>query len=279
MLYLPAYMLKNFSNSPIRAAKWQVFKLRSRRLSAWLTYASRRSQRQVRDIVLRYGASDRKTIRADVALKYLQGEGIEIGALDFPLRLPNNAKVRYVDYINEAGLRKAHSRTLSAGRPLVPPDVIDDGARLASFADASLDFVVANHVLEHFEDPISALQHQLRVLKRNGILYLTLPDARDSFDQPRKRTTIEHLLRDHHEGPTVSRREHYEECAYFIEGHRDGEILSRRVHEMENEHLHPHFHVWEPVTFAGFLAALDLPFSLEMLQSSVEEFLVVLRKQ
>jgi SAM-dependent methyltransferase len=222
--------------------------------------------------------SERKTIRADVALRFLRGDGIEIGALDFPLRLPRGARVRYVDYVDEAGLREEHSSTLRAGRPLVVPDVVDDGARLGSFEDASLDFVVSNHMLEHVEDPIAALEHQLRVLRQDAVLYLTLPDARDNFDAQRERTTVEHLLRDHHEGPEISRREHYEECAYFIEGHRDG-ILARRVQEMEAEHLHPHFHVWEPVTFAGFLAALDLPFSLELLQAGVGEFVTVLRKQ
>jgi SAM-dependent methyltransferase len=221
--------------------------------------------------------SDRKTIRADVALRFLKGHGIEIGALDFPLRLPHGARVRYVDHLDEAELREVHERTLGEGRPLVVPDVVDDGARLGSFTDASLDFVVANHMLEHVEDPISALEHQLRVLKPGGVLYLTLPDARESFDAPRARTTPEHLLRDHREGPHVSRREHYEECARYIEGHR-GEILTERVSEMEAEELHPHFHVWEPVTFAGFLAALDLPFSLELLQAGVGEFLVVVRK-
>jgi hypothetical protein len=48
-----------------------------------------------------------------------------------------------------SGLREAYSSTPREGRPLVAPDVVDDGARLASFADASLDFVIANHV----EDP------------------------------------------------------------------------------------------------------------------------------
>jgi SAM-dependent methyltransferase len=156
--------------------------------------------------------------------------------------------------------------------------VVDDGARLASFADASLDFVVANHMLEHVEDPIAAIQHQLRVLRPGGVLYLTLPDARQSFDAPRKRTTTEHLLQDHREGPQVSRREHYEECARLIEGHH-GEIMESRVREMEAQGLRPHFHVWEPATFAGFLAALDLPCSLELLQASVGEFLVILGKQ
>lgn len=147
------------------------------------------------------------------------------------------------------------------------PDVVDDGVRLASFADASLDFVVANHMLEHVEDPIAALEHQLRVLKPGGILYLTLPDARHSFDSPRQRTTAEHLLRDHRDGPQASRSEHYEECARLIEGH-NGENLTKRVQGMDAEGLRPHFHVWEPITFAGFLATLDLPFSIELFRQA-----------
>src|SRR5207244_3598621 len=121
----------------------------------------------------------------------------EIGALDFPLRLPRGARVRYVDHLDEAGLREAHAQTLRAGRPLVVPDIVDDGERLASFADCSLDFVVANHMLEHVEDPIGTLETQLRVLRPRGVLYLAVPDARTSFDACRPLTTVEHLLRDH----------------------------------------------------------------------------------
>ncbi len=229
-------------------------------------------------MVLRHCERDRKTIRADVALRFVRGEGIEIGALGWPLPLPWGVRVRYVDYLDETGLTETYCSALRDCPPPVVPDVVDDGARLASFPDASLDFVIANHMLEHVEDPIAALEHQLRVLKPRGILYLALPDARYTFDASRERTTMEHLLRDHRSGPRVSRREHYEECARLIEGHR-GENVTKRVGEMEAEDLRPHFHVWEPITFAEFLAALDLPFSLELLQASVGEFLVVLRKQ
>jgi ferredoxin len=38
----------------------------------------------------------------------------------------------------------------------VEVDVVDDGERLESFADASLDFVVSSHFLEHCQDPIRA---------------------------------------------------------------------------------------------------------------------------
>jgi hypothetical protein len=48
---------------------------------------------------------------------------------------------------------------------------------------------------------------------------------------------------------------------------------------MESEHLHPHFHVWEPITFACFLASLNLPFALELLQTGIGEFMVVMRRQ
>jgi len=250
----------------------------NRGLQPRLVHALWRARRAGRDIVLRRGTRDPKTIREDVGLRYLKGNGIEIGALDYPLRLPRGARVRYVDHLDAASLRMTYSSTLRAGRPLVAPDVVDDGARLASFADGSLDFVVANHMLEHVEDPIAALEHQLRVLRPGGILYLTLPDARRSFDSRRQPTTVEHLLRDHRDGPEVSRGEHYEECARLIEGH-NGENLALRVREMEAENLRPHFHVWEPVTFAGFLAALDLPFTLELLQAGVGEFLVVLLKE
>lgn len=51
--------------------------------------------------------------------------------------------VRYVDYLDADGLRGAYDSTLREGRPLIVPDVVDDGARLASSTDGSLDFVVA----------------------------------------------------------------------------------------------------------------------------------------
>jgi hypothetical protein len=64
--------------------------------------------------------------------------------------------------------------------------------------------------------------------------------------------------------------------ASFVEGSLDFVVAN---HMLEHECLRPHFHVWEPITFAGFLAAIDLPCSLELLQASVAEFVVVLRKR
>jgi SAM-dependent methyltransferase len=163
------------------------------------------------------------------------------------------------------------------GWPLVEPDVIDEGERLAKFEDESLDFVIANHMLEHVEDPIAALGHFLRVLRRGGILFLTMPDARRTFDRLRPRTTVEHLLRDHREGPQVSRREHYEEWARLIEGVAEDDV-ARRADEFAGERARHHFHVWELDTFLAFLTALAPPADLEAAQATEKEFAVILRK-
>jgi predicted SAM-dependent methyltransferase len=234
-------------------------------------------KRGFRDSYLRGSLGDAKTLREDLALRFLRGEGIEIGAMDYPLRMPGEARVRYVDYLDEAGLLAEYGTSLPEGKMPVVPDIVDDGAKLASFADESLDFIVANHMLEHVEDPIGALENHLRVLRAGGILFMAIPDARFTFDAPRPRTSLEHLVRDHREGPQISRREHYEECARLIEGHTDATI-DQRIAEMEAADLRPHFHVWEPITFAGFLASLELSFSLELLQASEGEFIVIIRK-
>jgi SAM-dependent methyltransferase len=238
----------------------------------------RGAKRRVRDLVLNAGPHDWRTPREDLAVRYLRGDGIEIGAMHLPLRLPRGARVRYVDYVSTEELLQAYHETLGSDPPpMVETDVVDDGERLAKFADESVDFAVANHMLEHTEDPIAALGHLLRVIRPGGILFLTLPDARHTFDARRPRTTVEHLLRDHREGPEVSRREHYEEWARIIECLPE-EKVSERVAEFEAQGTRHHFHVWELEDFLALLRAVDLPGRLELAQTSYHEFAVILRK-
>ena len=144
-------------------------------------------------------------------------------------------------------------------------------------ADESVDFVIANHVLEHLEDPIAGLESLLRVIRPGGVLFLTLPDARHTFDAPRARTTVEHLLRDHEEGPESSRREHYEEWARVLEHYSDDEYETR-VAEFAREGARHHFHVWELEDFLALLRALGLPCELLEARLCPIDFAVVLRR-
>lgn len=241
--------------------------------------STRRARQRVRDILLR--ASDREdleTFRGDLARRYLRGDGIEIGALHRPLRLPRAARVRYVDVLSREQLLATHSSAVY-GNPkwVVETDVIDDGERLGTFADESVDFVVANHMLEHTEDPIATLEHLVRVLRPGGTIFLTLPDARHTFDVSRSRTSVEHLLRDHREGPATSRDEHYREWA-LVECLPE-ERIAERIAEFARDGTRHHFHVWELETFLELLSALDLPARLELAEIHLDEFAVILRRQ
>src|SRR5262245_21139289 len=143
--------------------------------------------------------------RAAIARMYLRGSGIEIGALHRPLRVPPHVAVRYVDRLSTDDLPRQYP-TL-ADHDLVPVGIIDDGERLASLADRSQDFVIANHFLEHCEDPLGALLNFLRVLRDGGVLFLTVPDKRYTFDRDRPVTPLPHLIADHECGADGSRRE------------------------------------------------------------------------
>lgn len=241
--------------------------------------STRPARQRLRDLLLQGShREDQATFREDVARRYLRGDGIEIGALHRPLRLPPAARVRYVDVMGREDLIATHSSAVYGDlRWVVETDIVDDGERLATFADESLDFVVANHMLEHIEDPVAALQRLIRVLRPGGILFLTLPDARHTFDALRARTSVEHLLRDHREGPEVSREQHYREWAR-VECLPD-ERVPERVAEFARQGTRNHFHVWELEGFLELLRELELPATLELAQAHLDEFAVILRRQ
>jgi SAM-dependent methyltransferase len=147
--------------------------------------------------------------RDAIAARYLQGDGLEIGALHNPLPVPSGARVRCVDRMPVAELERHYPELRD--KTLVPVDVIDDGERLGSVRDASVDFVIANHFLEHCQDPIGALGTMFRVVRPGGIVYLAVPDKRYTFDVDRDVTQPEHVLDDHRNSPEGSKRRHYEE--------------------------------------------------------------------
>ncbi len=215
--------------------------------------------------------------RSVLAQRYIRGSGIEIGALNEPLTLPPGSSVRYVDCLDLPALRTLYPRI--AGEPLAPVDVIDDGERLERFADASVDFVVANHFIEHTEDPIGAIEAHLRVLRPGGILFMAVPDKRRSPDWARSETSLEHLLRDHRDGPEWSRRSHFEEWAGQVIWAADPE---READRLEEAGYSIHFHVWTRERFGELLdylrETLGFPFRLSELEPNRHEFVAVLQK-
>jgi SAM-dependent methyltransferase len=217
-------------------------------------------------------------VREQIARRHLRGQGIEIGALSHPLRIPRGASVRYVDNWTEKELREQYPDL--ADEKIVAPDILDDATRLATIPDSSQDFVVANHFLEHCEDTVAALSTFLRVTKPGGVVYLAVPDKRQTFDSARPTTPLEHVLRDHELGPEVSRVEHYEEFARLVEGVPDADLPAYVAAALEDERYHMHFHVWTHETFLQLLEALRerLGFEIAEQRSHAHESIAVLRR-
>jgi len=180
--------------------------------------------------------------------RWLKGSGIEVGALHHPLAVPADARVTYVDRMTESELRR-HYPELEA-EAFAPVTVIGNAEDLSAFTDGSLDFVIANHLLEHLEDPIRALREFHRVLRRDGVLYLALPDARVTFDRDRELTSIDHLIGEYRSGTAPNRRAHYRDWALSVDKHRDPEAHAARLDAMDYS---IHFHVWLPDSFLDFL--------------------------
>ena len=166
--------------------------------------------------------------------------------------MPSSVEVRYVDRLSTEDLRRHYPEL--ADFKLVEVDIIDDGERLATVADSSQDFVIANQVVEHFQNPLLALENMLRVLKPGGVLYLSLPDKRFSFDIDRPVSTVEHLLRDYREGPEWSRRQHFEEWTRYTEK-VTGESFQARVDELMRTDYSIHFHVWTQLDMLDLITA------------------------
>ena len=187
---------------------------------------------------------------------WVAGDGIEIGALHNPLTVPATARVRYVDRMPEAELRK-HYPELNA-EMFAPVSIIGSAEDLSMLGDASVDFVIANHLLEHVEDPVAALKEFERVLRQRGVLYLALPDMRRTFDRDRDLTTVDHLIEEHRTGSAANRSRHYLDWALHVDKKDEDHAQA-----LMDSGYSIHFHVWCADTFLDFLVRARQEFALD----------------
>jgi len=208
-------------------------------------------------------APESANLRARFAAS-LRGRGVEIGALASPLWLPPGASVTFVD--------KFDYEKLCAHNPDVPadqirrPEVVCDTSALDGIADASCDFLIACHLLEHAHDPIRALLSWQRVLKPGGLALCIVPDARYTFDRGRPLTSLEHLLWDYaNEGTEMKRLSdlaHVAECNLNIHASLTSETAVDLARTILLDSYDTHFHVWTYDAFRAQLATLIADYGL-----------------
>lgn len=127
-----------------------------------------------------------------LAHKYLDGlNGCEIGASpENPFNIGGGA---YCNIDIPATDRQAHNAYYHSGFSV---NIIADGTNLP-FKDNTLDYVLSSHVIEHFFDPIAAIQEWLRVIRPGGYVFMIAPHQDRIYDKLRPTTPISELIQRH----------------------------------------------------------------------------------
>ncbi len=91
------------------------------------------------------------------------------------------------------------------------------------------------------QNPISTISNMIRVLKKNGILYLSISDKRFSFDADRPVTPLNHLMRDYLEGPITSKKKHLKGWAIYIDKIKKNSEVRKRIHFLNKINYSIHY--------------------------------------
>ena len=121
----------------------------------------------------------------------------EFGALHNPLELPQNCVVKYIDHASTKQLIKKYSEDTHVDtREFVEVDYVWPGGEVprSILKDGLADIAIASHVIEHVPDPVSWLQSVRHVLKTGGVLALSIPDKRYTFDYLRENSSLTDML-------------------------------------------------------------------------------------
>lgn len=231
------------------------------------------------------------TAHRRVGYALLSGRGLEVGAGIAPAQLPRCCAVEYCDVIVPAQARALFPELSDAELGRIPePDWVVDVAvqGLAFCADRSLDFVIANHLLEQVVDPITVLAEFDRVLKPAARMALSVSDKHHSEERLRPLIDFSTLAEIHLRGGRQVVSEDYMDIARYV--HPELICLPAAAldrHLLRFMERREHLYVWTSDLFREFLERsmqlLKLCYStvLEVTgdQSSIEYFVVLEKNQ
>lgn len=186
------------------------------------------------------------SIRNDFGSRYIVKDGYEIGAQNSPLKCKNANNILYIDYLSkEESSQKYHIPI----NECVDVNIIADANDLNVIPANSTSFIIANHVLEHCPNPIGALLCWLRILKTQGVLFLTLPNYKSNeFDFEKIPANIAHLIADYKKAMNKEdiSTEHIFEHIQLIDGIDPDNVpaFEKRYKSIVESNLHTHYHVF-----------------------------------
>ncbi len=225
-----------------------------------------------------------------------RGKGLEIGPYAQPTVTKDEADIEYLDVqTREALIAALDDPALARRIPFV--DHVCSSTDYTESTRGPFDYIVANHVFEHVANPIRWLQTIASMLVPDGVLFLSLPDKKFTFDKFRPDTPLSHIVYDYFTGTERTSMEHVLESEMYYDRTFVGaemKIAERldpaRLRAAFDIPMHPgwHCHVFRSETFVKkILEPLQLmgliEFELQALRPARAEtggeFHVVLRRR
>lgn len=123
---------------------------------------------------------------------------------------------------------------------------IADGSELPFIKTGSYDVVLSCHSIEHFANPIKAINEWKRILVEEGHLLLVVPHKDKTFDKDRPVTKLSHLIDDFENGILENDDTHFEEVIQLHDITLDygvnskDELSARTYKNIENRCVHHH---------------------------------------
>jgi SAM-dependent methyltransferase len=94
---------------------------------------------------------------------------------------------------------------------------ICDASDLSNIHDATYDFVMSSHVIEHIGNPVRALKEWRRILKPAGSAIFVVPHRDHTFDHRRPLTTLQHMVEDFERSTGDDDQTHLQETLDLID--------------------------------------------------------------
>lgn len=152
----------------------------------------------VRDLSMRSKARRRfLAARSDRSIE----SSLEIGALNVPTLLPTECDARFLDWFSTEQLRERHQEnSVVPPESIIPIDYVVSDAEFATVVDRTFDLLIANHVIEHIPDLINWFGQLAELSEPDGLLLLSVPDRRYTFDYFRPEDDAVDIVRAHLDG-------------------------------------------------------------------------------
>ncbi|GAB4136284.1 MAG: hypothetical protein Fur0037_00670 [Planctomycetota bacterium] len=183
--------------------------------------------------------------------------GLEIGPYLQPTVRKDEGRIEYLDFYTAEELAEQEFQRTGASVEVPPVDHVVKSDDYFRHVQGEFDYVIANHVIEHVDNPIQWLIDLARLVREDGVLFLAVPDKKYNFDRYRSDTPLSHLLADWFRG-RGAHEEHGVDIVLFYDTAYVGKPLDAKekldIEKLRNafaEPSHPgrHNHVFQSETF------------------------------